>query len=578
MFKDQINHLERSLGDPTDPDSGISFNRVLADDAAEAFPEDAALQLRLLGYCRFYVPTQFGGRFSRVDELLYALRTLSRRDLTLAIGHAVTMLGAITIWVGGSPQQRAACAAIVLADKPMSFALTEENHGSDLLASECTLTEQTDGFELNGEKWLINNATRSAALCVYVQHASFKGTRGSTIVFLVKDELASTTWESSPKIPTVGIRGADISGIRFAKALLSQNQVVGRVGQGLELVWRGLQLTRTLCSGLSLGAADTGLRLTALHAAKAPVSTQTRTQQVLAQMCETMLSAESVALCATRLAHVAPQELSLVSAIAKYFVPTKVESIFRSAQRCFGAEATHTSGTHAIFEKFARDQRLVSLFEGSTVVCLQMIAVQLKGIAKRAQSPLQANYVDVHTLFNVQSPLPTLELDRLTVSVAGNNTVCNFALFDLPRRLQQSQNSEGMTEMITVLDKCAARLSELFYRINDRANDKLMQDPFWFDSARIYCDLFSVSALASFWYCNRTESMGLSHPLFEDLTLLSTALWRCIDRDSTVPLDAACHYARWLHARMQRQEAISLLPLEAPFDATEVAPLESRVE
>lgn len=317
MFTTHIDQLEHCLGAPTKEGSRISFARSLDYDSAEAFPDDAARALRELRYCEYYVPTALGGRFSRVDELLYALRAVSRRDLTLAIGHAVTMLGAIPVWVGGTPQQRTACASIVLADKPMSFALTESAHGSDLLASECRLSERPDGLELNGEKWLINNATRGAALCVYAHHDGHKGARGSTIVFVNKSELPLGAWESTPKIPTVGIRGADISGIRFTQARLDKHQVIGRIGQGLELVWRSLQITRTLCSGLSLGAADTGLRLTALNARKASMSAQPRAMQTLASMCETMLGAEAVALCTTRLAHVAPQELSLASTMTR---------------------------------------------------------------------------------------------------------------------------------------------------------------------------------------------------------------------------------------------------------------------
>lgn len=232
--------------------------------------------------------------------------------------------------------------------------------------------------------------------------------------------------------------------------------------------------------------------------------------------------------------------------------------------------AVQTTGTYSIYEKFARDQRLVSLFEGSTVVSLQTIAMQLKSIAKRARNPLQTPAVDVHTLFCIDAPLPALELDRLTITVRGNDTVCSFGLFDLPDRLREVK---GLSNLAAVLDDGAARLRALYDDINARTADRLMQDPFWFDAARKYCDLFAIASLASLWYCNRTDVSTLSHPLFHDPLLLSGALRQRLERDASISTDSAAHYDRWLRDRIGRQEAISLLTLVAPFSAVDWEPL-----
>src|SRR5436309_2431459 len=65
------------------------------------------------------------------------------------------------------------------------------------------------------------------------------------------------------EVRTHGIRGADISGIGFAAAAVPAGALVGDVGRGLYVVLKSLQLTRTVCTVLSLGAADHALRIAA---------------------------------------------------------------------------------------------------------------------------------------------------------------------------------------------------------------------------------------------------------------------------------------------------------------------------
>ncbi|TYC69423.1 acyl-CoA dehydrogenase family protein [Streptomyces sp. CB01881] len=57
-----------------------------------------------------------------------------------------------------------ATAAAVLDGTPVAWALTEPDHGADLLNNELTATAHPDGYRLDGTKWPINNATRAGLL------------------------------------------------------------------------------------------------------------------------------------------------------------------------------------------------------------------------------------------------------------------------------------------------------------------------------------------------------------------------------------------------------------------------------
>src|SRR5262249_25821936 len=152
--------LERCLGDPLDPARPFSFHRSVELDELEEYPEAAFEEIERWGFHEQYVPERYGGRFRSFEELFALLRAIARRDVTVVVAHAKTYLGAVGVWSMGSEQQKEKLAQIIKARGQVAFALTEKDHGSDLLASEVTATKVEGGYVLSGEKWLISNARR----------------------------------------------------------------------------------------------------------------------------------------------------------------------------------------------------------------------------------------------------------------------------------------------------------------------------------------------------------------------------------------------------------------------------------
>ncbi|MFD0392031.1 hypothetical protein ACFQ3Z_01710 [Streptomyces nogalater] len=70
-------------------------------DDREDFPADAVAVLDDAGLAASYVLTP-----DRDFPALVALiRTVARRDLTVAIAHGKTFLGSVPVWIAGSPEQ-----------------------------------------------------------------------------------------------------------------------------------------------------------------------------------------------------------------------------------------------------------------------------------------------------------------------------------------------------------------------------------------------------------------------------------------------------------------------------------------
>ena len=253
--------LEAFLGDPADPDALFGYAACAAVDDTEDFPTEACAALDAYGVPRHYVPARYGGLLTSYEDAVQLARVIARRDLTVAIGHGKTYLGAASVWVAGTADQARQLGRAITAGVPVSWGLTERGHGSDLLAGEMTAEPTADGFAVTGEKWLINNATRAGLICTLVRTRNGGGARGFSLLLIDKRQLGDTELTCLPKVTTIGIRGADISGFALNAASVPRTALVGPEGAGLEIVLKGLQLTRTMCAGLSLGAADHALQL-----------------------------------------------------------------------------------------------------------------------------------------------------------------------------------------------------------------------------------------------------------------------------------------------------------------------------
>jgi alkylation response protein AidB-like acyl-CoA dehydrogenase len=97
--------FDRRMGDAADAGRLFSYARCAELDDREEFPLDICRELDILGLPRHYVPRAYGGSLDRYDDALQLMRVIARRDLTVAIAHGKTFLGAVSVWVGGSDQQ-----------------------------------------------------------------------------------------------------------------------------------------------------------------------------------------------------------------------------------------------------------------------------------------------------------------------------------------------------------------------------------------------------------------------------------------------------------------------------------------
>lgn len=455
--------MERVLGDPMTESAGaLSFRAAMERDEEERFPSDALEALAPAGISALHVPRAEGGRFESFEDLLAVARAVSRRDPSAALAAGMQVWSQLA-WMAGSAPQRAAVRDAVLGGGALCFAASEPEHGADLLACETRAARDPDGFALHGTKWPIGGVA-AARMALVLARTGESGARGLSW-FLVERGAHDASMPAGmlllPKQRTLGLRAAMIGGLSFDGLRLPASAMVGAEGAGLELTPKTFQITRPLAASLSLGLADSALRLASTFALGrrlygTTASALPAVRSALAGAFADLLAAEALSLSTVRGAHVAPAELGVTSAATKVVVPMLGERVLREATEVLGARHyLRDTFHHGMFQKLLRDHGALPLFDGSTTVCLHALGGLLPALARPMRTDdAPARRARLAQRFDLRRAVPGFDHASLTLAARGEDDVVR-GLTDLAARW-----ADGGTPA-TLAPATAARLVEL---------------------------------------------------------------------------------------------------------------------
>lgn len=564
--------FEDWLGDPEVESNSISFTGALELDERDELPAAGITRVRGFGFNRYFVPEWLGGDLRAAEDILMLTRVIARRDMNVAVSES-TQVWMMLAWIGGTAEQQAKHAASVLHGGVVPcLAYSEPEHGADLAANRLVAVPDGGHYVLSGEKWPINRGRTST-------HVVVLGTTGDDTtpakrlqsMFLVdRSQVLSGTVTGVPRVPTHGLRGCDISGVAFDNARVDASARLGAEGEGLELALRGLLITRTFCTGLSLGTGDTMLRTVAGFLSDrilydGPASEIPYVSESLANAYLSLLVAECESLVAMRGLHLYTEQFSIWGNLAKVQVARMVDFNTKALARTLGARYFMRAPEHVgTFQKMLRDGAVVSVFDGSEPVCLDSVALQLPALVKAHG---HGRDEDWRALYDLRAELPAFEPHR--VSVFGRGRDATFAsLPALIDRLAGLAPSDGCDEdRLTALRAQAEQLRQeletLLARVTEIRRSPAAQTPATRPTesgkttapalirvAEELSDLHAKIAALGIWLFNRDQLDAF----FADGAWLEAALNRRKVREyETGDLDPAT--ARALVDRMNAQRA-----------------------
>lgn len=545
--------LELALGDPFHRDAPISFGNVVDHDEREQPPSDAFDALRKWGVHAHLVPQGLGGRLTSFDELLALVRVISRRDLVLTTGLGSTMLAAVPVWAWGGYDQRREVAGLLLDTGAFGcFAISERDAGSDFRATTTRAEATAGGHLLRGEKWMIGNAAR----CDFV--VTLARTRQSlSLLYLRPDQLQAGTCRRLPRIRTLGLRGHDLGGIVFEDCLLPASALLEPAGRGMEMALTTLQFTRTMVAGMALGAADTALRLALGWSRErrlygAPIFAIPAIRRLLQGSFLDILIGECLAMVTARALTLATRRTSLWAAVTKYLVPTLSERVARDAAVVLGARSYLREGiADGVFQKVARDVAITSIFEGTQLVQLSLIASQLGQLERAGR--LDGTPVDLDRLCDLASPAPAWDPPSTALRIAdpgGDELVDRW--FRRPESRPEDPNAGP--RQASALQSLRGQATALWSALAESSG------PPDLSLAHRYCVLHAAACCLEVWRCNR-ERLAPEAASGEWLTL---CLERLVCGGGPAPAggDLAEPVGAWMQRQLDQGELFSIVPFE----------------
>ncbi len=229
-------------------------------DRTNSFPRDLWLPMGALGLHGITVEEEWGGAGLGYLEHCIAMEEVSRASASVGLSYgAHSNLCVNQIRRNGSEEQkRRYLPKLISGEHVGALAMSEAGSGSDVV-SMATRAEQRGGrYVLNGSKMWITNAPHAEVLVVYAKTDPRSGPYGIT-AFLVEKGMKG--FSVSPKLDKLGMRGSDTAGLVFEDCEVPEENVIGGVNKGVNVLMSGLDYERAVLAAGPLGIMQAALDL-----------------------------------------------------------------------------------------------------------------------------------------------------------------------------------------------------------------------------------------------------------------------------------------------------------------------------
>jgi acyl-CoA dehydrogenase family protein 9 len=396
-------------------DKGVDF---AAMDREAHQPEEFVQALRDLGLFGLIIPEEFGGLGLSNAAYARVLSQTSSHDssVSLTIG-AHSSIGMKGLLLFGNEEQKARyLPSLASGEMIAAFCLTEAGAGSDAAAIRTTARRNDDGsWTLNGEKiWITNGGIAD----FYTVFARTDGPEGKITAFIVEAGWPGVS--HGPHEDKMGIRASSTTSVILNEVRVPAANVLGEIGKGFKVAMGILNNGRTGLGGGAVGGMKAIIR-------KAVAQAQDRKQfghsiadfglvrEKIAQMAVDCFAAESAVWMVAHYIDSGCEDYSTEAAITKVFAS---EAIQRTTYEGLQIAGGNGFMREFPYEQFARDARILPIFEGANEILRLFIALSaLKDVGdslKELQSALRSVFNEPIKGFGVLSGYAGTRFSRAT--------------------------------------------------------------------------------------------------------------------------------------------------------------------
>ncbi len=221
-------------------------------DRDNEFPSDLWKKMGDIGILGITVEEDYGGAGLGYLHHVIAMEEVSRASASVGLSygaHSNLCVNQIRR-NGNEAQKKTYLPKLIGGDYVGALAMSEPGAGSDVVSMKTRAEKKGVRYVVNGNKMWITNGPDADVLVVYAKTDLSAGPRGMT-AFLIEKGMKG--FSTAQKLDKLGMRGSNTCELVFQDCEVPEENVLGQLGKGVNVLMSGLDYERAVLAAGPIG-------------------------------------------------------------------------------------------------------------------------------------------------------------------------------------------------------------------------------------------------------------------------------------------------------------------------------------